>query len=133
HGKSLIRPLAGMARLWLVTTSMDYLLLKDLRYALRTLARSPGFTCVALLTMALGTGANATVFGLINALLLRPAPGVSNPSSLVAIDTSDFSSGPYGSSSYPDYESLKADASAFSQMAAEEDTGTTAAALDRES
>jgi putative ABC transport system permease protein len=93
-------------------------LLQDVRYAMRGLARSPGFTAAALLTLAIGTGANATVFSLVNAMLLRPAPIVREPSSLYSIFTSDFSSGPYGTSSYPDFLSLRDEASAFSELAA---------------
>ena len=95
--------------------------LQDARYALRMIARSPGITVIALLTIGIATGANATVFGFVSALLLRPAPGVADPGSLLSVYTSDFSSGPYGSSSYPDYESLKADATAFADLAAEQD------------
>jgi predicted permease len=93
-------------------------LLQDLRYALRSFAKSPGFTALALLTIGIGVGVNATVFSLVNALLLRPSPGVPDHGSLVSVFTSDFSSGPYGSSSYPDYVSLKTDASAFRGLAA---------------
>jgi len=93
-------------------------LLQDLRYATRGLARSPGFTAAVLLTLAIGTGANAAVFSLVNAMLLRPAPVVRDPSSLYSIFTSDFSSGPYGSSSYPDFITLRETASAFSALAA---------------
>ena len=96
---------------------------QDMRYAVRGLIRTPTFTVIALLTLAVGTGANVTVFGFVSALLLRPAPGVADPRSLFAIYTSDFSSGPYGGTSYPDFLSLQQDAIAFRIMAAESNEG----------
>jgi putative ABC transport system permease protein len=90
----------------------------DLRYALRTLGRAPVFTAIALITLAVGTGANVTVFSFVNAMLFKPAPGVSDAGSLVSIYTSDYSSGPYGESSYPDFQSLQEQATVFSDMAA---------------
>ena len=93
-------------------------LLQDLRYACRALIRTPGFTAAALLTLAIGTGANATVFSFVNALLLRPAPVVRDPGSLYSVFTSDFSSGPYGATSHPDFLSLQSDATTFASLAA---------------
>ena len=59
--------------------------MSDLRYALRTLARSPGFAAAAIATLALGIGANTAVFSVVDSLILRPPPGIAQPSSLVWI------------------------------------------------
>jgi len=92
--------------------------LNDVRYGLRMLSKSPGFTFIAVFALALGIGANTTIFSLINGLLLRPLVGVNEPERLVAVYTSDYSSGLYGSSSYPDYADFRDEAKAFEGLAA---------------
>ena len=61
----------------------------DLRYAMRTLAKAPAFTTAAIASLALGIGANTTIFTLLNTLFLNPIP-VERPSELVAVFTTTF-------------------------------------------
>ena len=90
-------------------------LLQDLRYGLRMLAKNPGFTAVAVLTLALGIGANSAIFTMLDALLLRPLP-VANPERLVQLQIKSpqgFESG----FSYPDYQDLRQQVKSFSGVA----------------
>ncbi len=73
----------------------------DLRYAARTMRRAPGFTIAAVMSIALGIGANTAIFGLMDLLLFRPLP-VRSPQELVHITTTgERSGGTSGSSNYP--------------------------------
>ena len=92
-------------------------LLADIRYALRGIRKSPGFALVVVLTLALGVGANTTIFTLVNGLLLRPPAGVANPDRLVSVYTSDYSGPPYSASSWPDYQDFRAQTTSLSGLA----------------
>ena len=71
-------------------------LLQDLRYALRQLIRNPGFAAVAILTLALGIGANTAIFSVLDSIMLQPLP-FANADRLVQIDAqTDFASFPKG-------------------------------------
>ena len=89
----------------------------DTRYALRTLNKNRGFALAAIVTLALGIGANTAVFSLFEAILLRPM-AAADPDRIVAVYTSDYSSTRYGASSYPDYEDIHQAATVFSDIAA---------------
>jgi predicted permease len=91
-------------------------LLQDLRYAARGLRKNPGFAAIAILTMALGIGANTAIFSVVNAVLLRPLP-YPEPGRLFQIYTREMN-GVRFSLSYPDYEDIRGLGQAFSGVAA---------------
>lgn len=80
-------------------------LLQDFRYGVRVLLKSPGFSIIAILTLALGIGANSTIFSWINSTVLNPIPGVANTSSLAELTAGK--EGDPSPISYPDYVDLR--------------------------
>ena len=104
-------------------------LLQDLKYGLRMLAKNPGFTAVAVLTLALGIGANTAIFSVVNTLLLRPLP-FGDPGRLMLLnETSEHQ--PRVSVAYPNFVDWKQQNQVFEQMAAFQPTDFTLTGLDQ--
>jgi putative ABC transport system permease protein len=94
---------------------------RDLRFACRTLAKSPGFTSVAVLALALGIGGTSTVFSWIDSTLLNPIPGIADTSGLVSVMRGTISEHPTPPFSYPDYVDLRRHNRSFSGLMAYHD------------
>jgi predicted permease len=96
-------------------------ILNDFRYALRQLKKSPGFAAIAVITLALGIGANTAIFSVVNAVLLNPLP-YPRPDRIVVLfhDKPNFRT---GSISYPNFEDWRRENQSFSSMAAYREMG----------
>ena len=80
---------------------------QDVRYGFRLLRRSPMFTATAALSLAIGIGANTTIFSIASALMLRPLPGLSEPDRLVDIGRTDAGRNNFDTSTYPNYRDVR--------------------------
>lgn len=90
--------------------------LQDLHYALRQLRKNPGFTALAVGTLALGIAANATIFSWINATILDPIPGIRHTGNMVTLQRGERSEHPTPPFSYPDFADLRENARSLSGL-----------------
>ena len=112
-----------------------HVILQDLRYALRTMAARPGFAAVAIVSLALGIGANTAIFSLWNGVLRSPLPAIYKPEQLVMLSNPDESGmwsgtwngrtdGPRNWLTYEEFEQLQDRADSFSAMMASQSSLT---------
>ena len=92
-------------------------MVQDFRFGVRMLLKAPAFTLIAVLTLALGIGANTAIFGVVNALLLRPLGGVAEPDRLVQVGRQYAEKSYVSDSSYPDYLDYRAANTTMSGLA----------------
>jgi predicted permease len=94
---------------------------REWRYALRSLRRSPGYVVVAVATLGIAIGSATAIFSVLNAVLLRPLPAVERPDRLITIE-SVLPSGEFWDTSYPDYVDFQSQAHSLDGVAAYEGT-----------
>jgi len=94
--------------------------LRDVRYSLRTLAKHPAVTAIAIVSIGLGIGANATIFAMVSRFVLRPAP-VGDPATLLAISTTHKGDRCCNRFPYPVFEDVREQSHSFRGMAAYDD------------
>ena len=107
-------------------------LLQDLRFALRSLLRSPGFTAAVILTLALGIGATTAIFGILDAVLFRPLPYADADRLAMVWEHDRISGTEREPASVPDYYDFRARSRAFAELAAFEERQASMAGTDGE-
>ena len=91
-------------------------MLQDIRYALRQLRKSPGFTLTVVLTLALGIGANSTILSWIDGTLLNPVPGVARTGDMLTLQRGERSEHPAPPFSYADFVDLRDNAKSLNGL-----------------
>jgi predicted permease len=92
-------------------------LIQDIRYGIRMLLKNPAMTMVAALTLALGIGANTTIFSAVNGMLLRPLP-VANADRLVVFGAQSQAANLYSAFPFPDFQDIRSQGDGFSEVIA---------------
>src|SRR6476469_3421225 len=92
-------------------------MIQDFRFAFRQLIKTPGFTLIALFTLALDIGVNSAVFSMINSVVLRPVVRV-RPNEVVSVFSARHNAKDYRQFSYAEYQVLKENSDVFADVAA---------------
>ena len=103
---------------------------RDLRFGLRQIRKSPGFSVVVIVTLALGVGANTTVFSIVDAVMLRPLP-YAQPQQLVEVSSADAGSPVARSVSYPDFFDWREQNHSFEHLVSYDDNSYTLTGITR--
>lgn len=103
---------------------------RDVKFALRQLRKSPGFAATVIATLALGIGANTTVFSIVDAVLLRPLP-YHQPQRLVEVQTSEWGVFQGSNVAYPDFFDWRAQNRSFERLVSYHDTSLTLTGVER--
>jgi predicted permease len=90
---------------------------QDVRYSVRMIAKTPGYAAIAILTLALGIGANTTIFSWINSTLLNPVPGLASPRQVVSLSLGRAGDNPFPFT-YPDVEAMREGQQSFTGITA---------------
>src|SRR5262249_34556313 len=93
-------------------------IVQDARFGIRTLLRNPGFTVIAVIALALGIGANAAIFSVVNSVLLRPLPYANTDRLALVYETEEHGKTTRHEVSFPNYSDWCKQSKSFEQLAA---------------